>query len=169
MNPDYNNQSELPMPAVDYFDIESRLQGKFPTWEVSNPLPTSQIPFEMFAYRVLEKDKTAVTLKDTSESGSDRTSISGNENTTADDSLESVTERRSLPSPEAMLRRPFTLKKSPDIRPKHPVTPKGRSLRPPPMTHCGRSLRMKSESQLLLTSPRLQRTASGHVSDSELS
>ncbi|XWS76908.1 hypothetical protein CRYUN_Cryun01aG0218200 [Craigia yunnanensis] len=168
MNPDYNNQSELPILMVDYCDIDSRLQRKFPTWEAFNLLPTSEIPFQMFVYRVLEKEKIGATLKDTSESGSDRTSVSGDENVTTDDPLSSVTERRSLPSPEAMSRRLSTSKKSPDIRAKHPVTPKGRSLRPPPMNHYGRSLRMKSESQLLLTSPRLRRTACGHASDSEL-
>ncbi|XWS32076.1 hypothetical protein CRYUN_Cryun23aG0129600 [Craigia yunnanensis] len=168
MNPDYNNQPELPMPMVDYCDIDSWLQRKFPTWEASNPLSTSEIPFQMFVYRVLEKEKIGATPKDTSESGSDRTSVSGDENVTADDPFPSVTDRRSLSSPEGMSRRLSTSKKSPDIRAKHPVTPKGRSLRPPPMTHYGRSLRMQSESQFLLTSPRLLRTASGHVSDSEL-
>ncbi|XVE73745.1 hypothetical protein DITRI_Ditri11bG0143000 [Diplodiscus trichospermus] len=167
MNPDYNNQPELPMSIVDYYDIDSRLQQKFSTWEASNRLPISEIPFEMFAYRVLEKEKIGVTLKDTSESGSDRTSLSGDENVTADDPLISLTERRSLPSPEATPRRLSTLKKSPDIRTKQPVTPKGRSSRPPPLIHSGRSLRMKSESQLLLPSPRLLRR-SGHASDSEL-
>ncbi|KAK6239742.1 hypothetical protein QUC31_005211 [Theobroma cacao] len=170
MNPDYyNNQSELPMPVVDYCDIESKLQRKFPTWEASNPLPISQIPFQMFVYRVLEKEKIGHSLKDTSESGSDRTSVSGDENATADDPLSSTTERRSLPSPESTPRRLSALKKSPDIRAKHPVTPKGRAVRPPQLSRCGRSLRMNSESQLLLTSPRIRRTASGHASDSELS
>ncbi|OMP08582.1 hypothetical protein COLO4_06325 [Corchorus olitorius] len=171
MNPDYNNQSELPMPIVDYCDIDSRLQRKFPTWEASNPLPMSQIPFQMFAYRVLEKEKLgSSTLKETSESESDRTSVSGDENVNStDDQLSSSTERRSLPSPEAVPRRLSTLKKlSPDIRAKHPVTPKGRAQKPPQL-RCGRSLRMNSEAHLLLTSPRLRRTASGHVSDSELS
>ncbi|XVF22418.1 hypothetical protein REPUB_Repub12eG0170700 [Reevesia pubescens] len=168
VNPDYNSQSELPTQMVDCCDIDSRLQQKFPTWEVSNLFTISQIPFQMFAYRVLEKEKTGATLKDSSESGSDRTSVSGDENVTVDDTLSSVTERRSLPSPEAMPRRPFTLKKSPDIRAKHQVTLKGKSLRPPQMTHYGHSLTMKSESQLLLPSPRLRRTASAHASDSEL-
>ncbi|XVF73062.1 hypothetical protein PTKIN_Ptkin12aG0171200 [Pterospermum kingtungense] len=171
MNPDhYNNQSESPMPLmVDYCDIDSRLQRKFPTWgEASYALPTSEIPFQMFVYRVLEKEKICATLKDTSESGSDRTSVSGDENLTVDDPLPSVIDRRYLPSPEATPKRPSNLKKSPDIRPKHPATPKARSLRPPPMQHYGRSFRLKSESQLLLTSPRLRRTASGHSSDSEL-
>lgn len=168
MNPDYNIHSELPMPMMDYCDIDSKLQRKFPTWEASNQLPTSEIPFQMFAYRVLEKEKIGATLKDNSESGSDRTSVSGDENMTADDNLSSLTERRSLPSPEATPRRLSALKKSPDVRAKRPVTPKGRALRPPPLSHYRQTLRMKSESQLLLTSPRLRRTASGHASDSEI-
>lgn len=50
-------------------------------------------------------------------------------------------------------------------------TPRGRSVRPPQMSPCGRSisLRMSSESQLMAMSPRIRRTSSGHASDSELS
>lgn len=123
MNPDYNNQTELPMPMVDYCEIDSRLQRKFPTWEASNPSSTSSglIPFQMFVYRVLEKEKIGATLKDTSESGSDRTSVSGDEILIADDPiLPPVTERRFFPSTEATPKRLSALKKSQDIRPKHP-------------------------------------------------
>ncbi|KAG4119753.1 hypothetical protein ERO13_D11G100000v2 [Gossypium hirsutum] len=167
MNPDYNSQSELPEPLVDYCDIDMRLQRIFPTWETPNPLSTSQIPFQMFVYRVLEKDKTGVPLKDTSESGSDRNSASGDENVTTDELYTSATDR-SMPSPEPLPRINTTMKKSADIRTKHPVTPKARSTRPPTNQRV-RSFRMSSESQLLLVSPRLRRSSSGHVSDSELS
>lgn len=51
-------------------------------------------------------------------------------------------------------------------------TTKGR-VRPPQITPCGRSMRMSSESQLILMSPvsskRIPRSPSGHASDSELS
>lgn len=47
-------------------------------------------------------------------------------------------------------------------------TPKFRSVRPPKTTSTGRTLRMSSESQLMVMSPRPRRI-SGHVSDSELS
>ncbi|GMI98442.1 hypothetical protein like AT5G41730 [Hibiscus trionum] len=169
MNPDYNNQSELLLPLVDYYEIDSRFQRMFPAWEDSKTVSTSQIPFQMFVYRVLEKDKTGSTPRETSESGSERNEFSGDENASAstDEPYSSATER-SIPSPEPPPRIRTTMRKSPDIRAKHPVTPKGRLLRPPTI-HRARSFVTNSENQLLLLmSPRIRRTKSGHVSDSEL-
>ncbi|GLT84721.1 hypothetical protein SLE2022_029370 [Rubroshorea leprosula] len=169
MNPDYN-QSELPMPLVDYSEIESKLLKKFPSWETSDQSSISQIPFQMFVYRVMEKEKTSPFFKDTSESGSDRASVSGDENVNADDPfLTAVAERRCfLPSPDGIPKIHSILKKPLDIKPRQPGTPKGRSVRPPQMTPRGRNLRMSPESKLMVASPRMRRSSSGHVSDSEL-
>lgn len=82
------------MPLVDYSDIESRLLRKF-SWETHNVLPISEIPFQMFVYRVVEKEKISSSPKDTSDSGSDKASVSGDENmTTPEDPSPPVTERK---------------------------------------------------------------------------
>ncbi|KAM7276686.1 hypothetical protein ACFE04_018552 [Oxalis oulophora] len=77
MNPDYV------MPVMDYCEIEFKLLGKFPSWADSDSLSVSKIPFQMFAYRVMEKERARLGLKESPEcSGSEKTSISGDENTT---------------------------------------------------------------------------------------
>lgn len=63
MNPD-NGQPDPPMPLIDYFDLETGLSKKFSTWSGNEIMLESQIPFQMFAYRVLEKEKGAVNLKE---------------------------------------------------------------------------------------------------------
>ncbi|KAA8516146.1 hypothetical protein F0562_019325 [Nyssa sinensis] len=147
MNPDHS-QPDPPVPLFDYCDIEAMLLKNFPSWGSSDPLPIYQIPFQMFAYRVVEKEKTNGSQKDNSESGSDGASAHGDENATSDDSFPSVTDKKSSVSPETLLK--TSLKKSPDVKAnKQPGTPKGRSVRPPQMTPRGRSMRMNSESQLM--------------------
>ncbi|KAJ4954421.1 hypothetical protein NE237_011204 [Protea cynaroides] len=48
-------------------------------------------------------------------------------------------------------------------------TPKGRALRPPPqLSHCGRPLRMNSESQFLMVMSLSRRRTCVHAADSEL-
>ncbi|PSS24202.1 Protein kinase [Actinidia chinensis var. chinensis] len=169
MNPELS-QTNLPNPTLDYCETEAGLLKSFPAWGSSNSLPVSQIPFQMFAYRIVEKEKTNTSQRDTSESGSDGASACGDENVTADDPFSSGSEKKTfLTSPETLHTKLSKLKKSPDVKSsKQPGTPKGRSLRPPQMSPCGRSLRMNSESQLMAMSPKLRRT-SGHASDSELS
>lgn len=57
MNPD-NGQPELQSPSVDFCDIEALFVKKFPA-DADGDLPSvSQIPFQMFAYKLAEKDKT---------------------------------------------------------------------------------------------------------------
>ncbi|KZV21877.1 mitogen-activated protein kinase kinase kinase 7-like [Dorcoceras hygrometricum] len=170
MNPELS-QTDLPMPPVDFVDIETGIAKCFPYMGYSNFLSTSQIPFQMFVYRVTERERTCTTHRDNSESGSEETSAYGDENITVEDPFTSPTERRSLPSPESMIRKLSLSKKSLEVKTgKQPGTPRGRSVRPPPITPRGRSisLRLNSESQLMNMSPRTRRT-SGHVSDSELS
>ncbi|KAF8380097.1 hypothetical protein HHK36_027567 [Tetracentron sinense] len=170
MNPDHS-QPDPPLPTVDYSDIEGGLSKKFATWGSPDPALVSQIPFQMFAYRVVEKERISVNLKDkSSESGSDGASICGDENVViVEDPFTPVTEKKSLVSSETTNRRISLIKKSTDLKAnKQPGTPKGRTLRPPQMTPCGCSLRMNSERQLrMVTSPSRRRT-SGHASDSEI-
>ncbi|KAM1125530.1 hypothetical protein ACFX1Q_040803 [Malus domestica] len=171
MNPDYNSQLDPHVPMVDYCEIESGLLRKIPSWGSSEPSPISQIPFQMFVYRIAERERTSSSLKDTSESGSDGASICGDEIVVpADDPFSTTPERKSLSSPDSVKKKLPFLKKSSDVKSNRlPGTPRGRS-RPPQMTPCRSvSLRLGSESQLMAMSPRIRRTKSGHASDSELS
>lgn len=70
-----HNPPNLPCPAVDYFEIDMSLSKKFVTCSGMETLKVLDIPIQMFAYRVMEKEKTSVNLKEkSSESGSDETS-----------------------------------------------------------------------------------------------
>ncbi|KAI4328882.1 hypothetical protein L6164_021203 [Bauhinia variegata] len=162
MNPDYNTQPDPPVPLVDYCDIESNLLRKFPSWGSSESSSISQIPFQMFAYRVIENEKISSSSKDNSEieSGSDA-SVCGDELlTSGDDSLPSTRERKSSAGSDSNSRRTSTPRRSFDLRPsKYPVTPRGRSVRPPQMT-CARSMKLNSESHMMISGPRIRRTSS---------
>ncbi|KAJ6320249.1 hypothetical protein OIU78_015604 [Salix suchowensis] len=69
MNPDYNREPEPPMPVIDYGDMETKLLRKFPSWDTAESSMVAQIPFQMFVYRVVEKEKARTAQKETSESG----------------------------------------------------------------------------------------------------
>ncbi|KAF0923516.1 hypothetical protein E2562_006400 [Oryza meyeriana var. granulata] len=74
---------DAPMPAVDYLDIEAQLLKKLPAWQRGEAARVADVPFQMFAYRVMEKEKTvaAVHAKDkASDSGSEGNSLYGDEN-----------------------------------------------------------------------------------------
>ncbi|XP_059634313.1 uncharacterized protein LOC132276745 [Cornus florida] len=168
MNPDHS-QTDPPTPSVDYCEIEAGLLKNFPAWGSLDPSPVSQIPFQMFAYRVVEKEKLNTSHRENSESGSDGASSAwGDENVTTDDPFPSGTEKKSLVSPETPTKK-LSFKRHTDVKAnKQPGTPKGLSIRPPQVTPFGRSLRMSSESQLMVKSPKPKRR-SGHASDSEIS
>ncbi|KAK3434947.1 hypothetical protein EUGRSUZ_D02347 [Eucalyptus grandis] len=168
MNPDCSSQPDQPMPSVDYHDIESRLLKKFPSWESPNQLPVSDVPFQMFAYRVAEREKSGACLKENnSESGSEGASVCGDEVTTSlDDPLPSAAETKLSLSPETSSKNLTSLKRLTDVKQnRQPGTPRGRSHRPPQITPTGRSIRMNSESQLLQMSPKMKRSSSGNSSD----
>lgn len=88
MNPDHS-QPDPPVPLIDYFDLETNVSKKFSTWSSNEIMPVSQIPFQMFAFRVLEKEKASVSLKEkSSESGSsDGASLCGDESAVASEDL----------------------------------------------------------------------------------
>ncbi|WOG86809.1 hypothetical protein DCAR_0206027 [Daucus carota subsp. sativus] len=167
MNPDHS-QPEAPMPVVDYTEIDAKLRQTYAYWESSDLLPISDLPFQIFSYRIVEKEKSVSSQRETSESGSDVTSTAGDDNLILDESFSPVIERRTVISPDSLAPRPkriSSLKKIPDLKQsKSPGTPKSRSVRPPKTTSAGRALRMNSERVM---SPRPRRS-SGHVSDSEL-
>lgn len=111
MNPEYSHPNN-PVPLVDYCDIESGFLKRFPSWP-----PVSEIPFQIFAYRVMEREKCISYIKDTSESGSEVAYTSGDEHvTTANETLISVMENKN-PKPDEYTKRRLSLNnRSPDAR-----------------------------------------------------
>ncbi|XP_050236937.1 uncharacterized protein LOC126686754 [Mercurialis annua] len=173
LNPDYSRELDPLIPAVDYGEMDSNLVRKFPHWDSPE---ITQIPFQMFVCGVVEKEKTRANQKETSESGSDKASGSGDENINMIDdpipslALPSPTRRRFSISPDTLSKKPSLSRKSSDVArsSRQPGMLNGRS-RPPQLASFGRSFRMNSESQLtMMVSPRLRRTSSGHASDSDL-
>ncbi|XP_042481810.1 mitogen-activated protein kinase kinase kinase 7-like [Macadamia integrifolia] len=170
LNPDHS-QPDSPIPPVDYCDIEAWFSKKFSVEGSLDPAPVSHIPFEMFAYKAMEKERISVNFRDrSSESGSDGTSGCGDDNgALVDDPFPVAPEKKNPVSSEHTNKKLLLVKKTTDAKAnKQPGTPKGRALRPPQQTQSARSLRMHSESQLsVVMSPHRRRT-SGHASDSEL-
>lgn len=80
-NPDHS-QPEQTQPPVDYFELETGFVKKLTMEGNLDPMPISFIPFQMFAYRVAEKEKTSLDSRDkSSESSSEAAaSVSGDEN-----------------------------------------------------------------------------------------
>ncbi|CAN6903439.1 unnamed protein product [Brassica oleracea] len=172
LNPECQ-QDTLVSPPVDYCEIETKLLKKL-SWEKTTELvQVSQVPFQMFAYRVVEQAKTCKknNLRETSESGSEWASCSEDEGGGgSDEQVSSEKERRLSCSNEVGMRK------------KKPVSKRASGLKPiqkpglssirsrhPPLSPCGQSMRTHSESQLIVLSPKIRRSSSGHVSDSELS
>ncbi|CAL5195988.1 unnamed protein product [Lathyrus oleraceus] len=166
LNPGYNKETDPPVPPVDYCDIESALLRKFPFWGSSGSSPISNIPFQMFAYRVLEQEKMSTGSKDNSESGSDA-SICGDETVTSgDEPFSSVIEKKPSIGPEIISNRRLVLtRKSLDSRGKQPGAPKGRLDKPPQMSPRLRSISIRVNSDKRQTSsPRIIRRSSSDCS-----
>ncbi|KAL5727106.1 hypothetical protein ACHQM5_000338 [Ranunculus cassubicifolius] len=168
MNPDHS-QAEMPSPLIDYSELEVGLLKKFPAWESTELMPVTQIPFQMFAYKVTEKEKIHLNLRErSSESGSDGASVNGDENMgTVEDPFPPTAEKKPVvvSSESTSTPKKGSARKFIDYKSSKPGTPKG-GTKPPQLNSLGRTLRMNSESRLVL-SPRRGRT-SGHASDSEL-
>ena len=87
MNPDQQQQADAPMaPPVDYLDVEMQLLRRLPAWQRGEGARVSDVPFQMFAYMVVEREKITTTLvhiakdKLASDSGSKGNSLYGDEN-----------------------------------------------------------------------------------------
>ncbi|XWS48840.1 hypothetical protein CRYUN_Cryun13aG0110900 [Craigia yunnanensis] len=63
MNPEHD-QPEMRFPVADYCEIEAWFLKKFTGIGTFSSLSVAQIPFQMFAYRLAEKDKTIMNAKD---------------------------------------------------------------------------------------------------------
>ncbi|CAJ1950356.1 unnamed protein product [Sphenostylis stenocarpa] len=116
MNPGYGSQPEPPLPAVDYGDVESVLLRRFPSWGSSESSPVSIIPFQMFAYQVIEREKINAVFKDNSESGSDASACGDELVTSGDEPFPSTAERKSLLGHDIMNRRITLTRKSLDLK-----------------------------------------------------
>lgn len=65
INPDHGNP-ESPPPLVDYCDIEVGYSMKFPGEGNLDLAPVTQIPFQLYAYKLIEKEKISKNTKDKS-------------------------------------------------------------------------------------------------------
>ncbi|CAL4962585.1 unnamed protein product [Urochloa decumbens] len=103
MNPDQQQgQADAPPPAAppaDYLDIEAQLLRRVPAWQRGGATRVADVPFQMFAYRAVEREKMAAGAhaggRDrASDSGSEGNSVCGEENgagaTTPDDASSTV-------------------------------------------------------------------------------
>lgn len=113
MNPD-PSQLELRLPNVDYCDIEAGFLKKFSGDQSMNLdlAPVSQIPFQMFAYRLLENERTSVNFKEKSwEAASEAggaVSMCGDENASvSEDPFMQLSDRRSVVSLPISNRKPI--------------------------------------------------------------
>lgn len=156
LNPD----AAAPGAAADYLDMDAALARRFPGW--AHP-ETTQIPFQMFAYRVMEREKER-----SSESGSEGASVCGDDNL-SEELLSSTPSSLPLCSelgkagPGKEDRR-ASMGSSSSVGQKL----KAKTARPPQLGSCA-AIRARSENQLqpIKASPG-RRRSSGHASDSDI-
>jgi len=71
-----------PVPPVDYLDIEASLQRRFPAWQSGSGNATprvSDVPFQMFAYRLVEKERNRAAILHIGGGGRDKASDSSSD------------------------------------------------------------------------------------------
>ncbi|XP_008798680.2 mitogen-activated protein kinase kinase kinase 7-like [Phoenix dactylifera] len=170
MNPNHD-QPDPVVPPVDYFDIETSLSKRFTNWARKETIQVSEIPFQMYAYRVIEREKTSLNVKDkSSESGSEEASICEDENAfgtiLTEDVLSPTIGSVRLLSQVTPDSNKKTLAKKANGRVIRQIGQhqKGKIVKPP-QPSCGRGLRMSSESQMPTIAISPGRRTSGHVSD----
>ncbi|PON44307.1 Tyrosine-protein kinase [Parasponia andersonii] len=182
MNPD-QTLPELQSPSIDYCDVEASFLKKISAeGYCSDMASVSKIPFQMFAYRLLENEKTYAASKHSyPESTSDTGSICRDTVSCTTEYLLPVMEdlvlvpeasdTRSICS-ETPFKRTPSVKKSPEVKSrKSSVTPKAQTPKRAPLNRSGRSLKLNGETQLKLLMKPLRQgrgRTSGHVSDSEI-
>ncbi|XP_074306604.1 light-sensor Protein kinase-like [Silene latifolia] len=116
MNLDHNYPDAL-VPPVDYCDIESTFLKNFPSWMINEAQPVSEIPLQMFAYRVMERERCMSHFRDINESSSDGNSMSGDEHVAnADDPFIPVSETKITVRHESINERLSIARRSPDTK-----------------------------------------------------
>ncbi|WOK95738.1 mitogen-activated protein kinase kinase kinase 7 [Canna indica] len=179
MNPEHN------LPPVDYFDLESSLCRSFASWSQKGVVRASEVPFQMYAYRVLEREKTSANAKDKgSESGSEAASVCGDDSGYSaslppDDAMSTTsagsTSTRVLPQISVDTSKKASAKNINGKLTKQlfgfvssPKSKNKGTVKPPADLSCGRSFSMNSGGRLQQVVTSSRRRRSGHVSDSEL-
>ncbi|XP_074555905.1 uncharacterized protein LOC141811752 [Curcuma longa] len=175
MNPD-QSLPDMPTPPVDYFDIDSSLCKLVSNWARRDDPRVWEVPFQMYAYRVLEREKTGANMKDrASESGSEGASICGDENAfngILDDTLSNSSDSVKL----SLENTPDRNKKAPTklLNGKANMQPLGQNQKTgvvlSPRGSCGQSIKRNSERQLqpVVMSSGRRRTPPDHPSEPEL-
>ncbi|PKA66688.1 Light-sensor Protein kinase [Apostasia shenzhenica] len=79
MNLDQNAETELPSTPLDYFEVELYFFRKFENWQRREGVQVSGIPFEMYAFRVIERERTSINIKEKSSDSSSDVSINAEE------------------------------------------------------------------------------------------
>lgn len=123
LNPGYNKEQDPPVPPIDFCDIESAILRKFPSWGSSESSLISNIPFQIFAYRVIEREKISRGSKDNSESGSDASACGDELVTSGDEPFIPTTEKKHSALPDIVNRRLALARKSLDLKIKQPGEP----------------------------------------------
>uniref|UniRef100_A0ACD5T6T1 Uncharacterized protein n=1 Tax=Avena sativa TaxID=4498 RepID=A0ACD5T6T1_AVESA len=188
LNPEQTD-APAPAPAVDYLDIEAMLQRKLPAWQQGSAAAprVADVPFEMYAYRVMEKEKgKAPAILHISDSGSDGNSLCGNESVHSGATLPDISEAalppitwsRSLSARSgggkmapSSPRRPVGKVTTPKAGPPQKSRSMGVVRQPPPKLQViRRTPRIMSEGQLqaAVIPQSRRRVKGGHASDSEL-
>ncbi|GAV63544.1 DUF1221 domain-containing protein/Pkinase_Tyr domain-containing protein [Cephalotus follicularis] len=185
MNPNYDELQMFEHP-VDYCDIETGFLKRFPGEENVGQSSVSQIPFQMFAYRLAEKERISGKDKHLETAASDAVSMFKDK-----DECESVEDPIILPMEtrsvccdvksvysdvrsiftEVPDRKIVSVKRSTSdvkLRKGPAGTPRSQSPRLSPLNPCGRNLRM--DNQLVMSPMTLgRRRPSRHASDPEIS
>ncbi|KAK3134729.1 hypothetical protein QOZ80_5BG0409990 [Eleusine coracana subsp. coracana] len=173
-------------PPFDYLDIEANLLRRFPAWQGNAAPRVADVPFQMFAYRVMEKEKMRAVLHinnsnnrdKASDTSSDGNSLCGDDGTssfgtvlTDPDSLSVSSRATSWSLPERNTsKKAASPRKATSRLAGPPQKSKSMGVVRPPQITARRTPRIKSDGQLnspVLPSRRRASTG-GHLSDSEL-
>ncbi|CAD6237819.1 unnamed protein product [Miscanthus lutarioriparius] len=176
MNPEQQQGQQADAPpaasAADYLDIEAQLLRRIPAWQRGQGAPprVADVPFQMFAYRAVEREKTAVgahaSRDRATDSGSEENSLCSDDNrvgaTTPDDDASTVSGStvRSRPDSSDGKKTPPVRKADGKTAPRQggsqqKVKPAS-AVKPPPATR--KTLGVKPELPA-------RRPSSGHASD----
>ncbi|XP_042453184.1 serine/threonine-protein kinase ULK2-like [Zingiber officinale] len=160
MNPDHS-QPNAPVPPVDYYDIEMSLSRRFANSGVS------EIPFQMYAYRVIEREKLTSHFRErNSDSGSEGTASLCSDESAGSAPLDSV---KSAPFACETNRTPTRRTNGMFNKLQGQQQQRARSLMQSQLASPRQSLRTNSEKvQKTLMSSRRRMAGHAYVSDSEL-
>ncbi|KAK3137876.1 hypothetical protein QOZ80_5AG0361590 [Eleusine coracana subsp. coracana] len=183
--PDQPDAATTTTPPFDYLDIEANLLRRFPAWQGNAAPRVADVPFQMFAYRVMEKEKMRAVLHinsnnrdKASDTSSDGNSLCGDDGTssfgtvlTDPDSLSVSGRATSWSLPERNTsKKAASPRKATSRLAGPPQKSKSMGVVRPPQITARRTPRIKSDGQLnspVLPSRRRGSTG-GHLSDSEL-